>query len=235
MARFIFRFFLSTLVVVLLSSTYSTGQSDYYPLTEGARLLYQIKATQHVAEQAPREHTLSAMIVHLGTAMVQGKSVVPEGRYIDGQLTGVTFIADDETGIYYFANQNGAQKKPVVMNPIQYLIKYPVQTGASWQQKSSGFEMLNGKKLPVTLNASIVSDDEIVAVPAGVFAKCLKIQMTGSVPATDQHPAFRLDNQLWYAPGLGMIKQIQKEEQTSIKPMTFTMVLNLQEIKYSKF
>ena len=166
---------------------------------------------------------------------MQGKTVIPEGRYIDGRLAGVTFIADDETGIYYFANQNGSQKKPVIMNPIQYLIKYPVQPGARWKQKTSGFEMVNDKKLAVVLDAAIVSENEIVSVPAGVFAKCLKIQMTGTVPALNGTPEFRIDNQLWYAPGLGMIKQVQKEERLSQGPVSFTMVLNLQEIQYDKF
>lgn len=235
MARFSSRIALPILIAVLLFSSHSTGQSDYYPLTEGARLLYQIKASQKGPSETGQVHTLSAMIVHLGSAVVQGKTVVPEGRYIDGQLTGVTFIADDETGVYYFANQNGSQKKPVLMNPIQYLIKYPVQTGATWQQKSTGFEMLNGKKLNVTLTASIVSEDEIVSVPAGVFAKCLKIHMTGSIPSSDGNPSFKMDNQLWYAPGLGMIKQIQKEERISPTPLAFTMVLNLKEIQYDKF
>ena len=235
MARFSSRVVLPLLIAVLFYSHSSTGQSDYYPLTEGARLFYQIKATQKAAAQSSQEHILSAMIVHLGTAIVQGKSVVPEGRYIDGRLAGVTFIADDETGVYYFANQNGSHKKPVVMNPFQYLIKYPVQPGATWQQKSSGFEMLIGKKLDVTLNASIVSEDEIVSVPAGVFAKCLKIHMKGSIPSLNGSAEYRIDNQLWYAPGLGMIKQIQKEERVSPKPVAFTMVLNLQEIQYDKF
>ncbi len=223
------------LVAFLFHSTNITGQSDYYPLTEGARLVYQIKATQKTSTDAGQEQTLSAMIVHLGAAVVQGKTVTPEGRYIDGKLAGVTFIADDETGVYYFANQNGSQKKPVVMNPIQYLIKYPVQPGASWKQQSSGFEMVNDKKLPVTLNASIVSENEIVNVPAGVFAKCLKVRMTGLVPSSNGGPEFRIENQLWYAPGLGMIKQIQREERISPKPLAFTMVLNLQEVKYDRF
>ncbi|MGH9857349.1 MAG: hypothetical protein ACRD4B_05835, partial [Acidobacteriota bacterium] len=99
MARFSSRIALPFLIAVLLFSTNSTGQSDYYPLTEGARLFYQITATQKTAAQASQEQTLSAMIVHLGTAIVQGKNVVPEGRYIDGRLAGVTFIADDETGV----------------------------------------------------------------------------------------------------------------------------------------
>jgi hypothetical protein len=85
------------------------------------------------------------------------------------------------------------------------------------------------------LNAAIESEDEIVAVPAGVFAKCLKIHMSGFVPGTDGKPEFRIDNQLWYAPGLGMIKQIQKEERVSGTQPSFTMVLNLQEIQYEDF
>ncbi len=199
---------------------------------EGARYVYQIKATQKAPTNPVQEQILSATIVHLGAAIVQGKTVIPEGRYIDGRLAGVTFIADDETGIYYYANQNGSQKKPVVMNPIQYLIKYPVLPGAHWKQKSSGFEMVNGKKLGVMLDAAIISEDEIVSVPAGVFAKCLKIHMSGTVPPSNGAPEFRIDNQLWYAPGLGMIKQVQKEERLSQGPVSFTMVLNLKEIQY---
>lgn len=233
MARFTSHITVPIVALILLVAGNITGQSDYYPLTEGARFLYQIKAIQKT--DVVQEQVLSATIVHLGAAMVQGKSVTPEGRYIDGKLAGVTFIADDETGIYYYANQSSSQKKPVVMNPIQYLIKYPVQPGASWKQQSYGFEMVNDKRLPVTLDASIESEDEIVAVPAGVFAKCLKIRMIGSIPATKGSPAFRIENQLWYAPGLGMIKQVQTEERLTSEPVAFTMVLNLKEIKYDRF
>src|SRR5688572_30288535 len=114
MARFIFRFATPCLLAILVISGSLTGQSDYYPLTAGARFIYEIKAIQ--TTDVVQEQSLSAMVVHLGAAIVQGKTVTPEGRYIDGKLAGVTFIADDETGIYYFANQNSAQKKPVVMN-----------------------------------------------------------------------------------------------------------------------
>jgi hypothetical protein len=225
-------FFLCLLILCLEFNL--SGQSDYYPLNSGQQLVYQVKATQKTPTSLPQEQLLSAMVVHLGPASVEGKTVTPEGRYIDGKLAGVTFIADDETGIYYFANQNSNQKKPVVMNPIQYLIKYPVQTGVRWKQASSGFEMVNDRKLPVTLDASIVSDDEIVTVPAGVFAKCLKVEMIGKLAAANGGPEFRISNQLWYAPGLGMIKQVQTEERLLDAPSSFTMILNLQKVVYGE-
>jgi hypothetical protein len=49
---------------------HSTGQSNYYPLTEGARYVYQIKATQKAPSDPVQEQTLSATIVHLGAAIV---------------------------------------------------------------------------------------------------------------------------------------------------------------------
>jgi hypothetical protein len=235
MARFRFtKLLLFCLFLALLSFRpfNLNGQSDYYPLNRGTQYVYEVKATQKNSSALPQEQILSAMVIHLGSANVQGKTVTPEGRYIDGKLAGVTFVADDETGIYYFANQNSGQKKPVVMNPIQYLIKYPVQTGATWKQQSSGFEMVNDRKLPILLDASIVSSDEIVSVPAGVFAKCLKIQMSGKLTSVNGGPEFRINNQLWYAPGLGMIKQVQTEERLSAAPSMFTMVLNLQKVVY---
>jgi len=237
MARFrfsMFRLFLLAAVLFIVSQAVVSSQSNYYPLDRGTQYVYQVKASQKGSTGAVQEQTLSATIVHLDTATVQGKTVTPEGRYIDGRLAGVTFIADDDSGIYYFANQFGGQKKPTVMDPIQYLIKYPVQTGATWKQQTSGFEMVNEKKLPILLDASIVSSEEVVAVPAGVFAKCLKVLMTGSIPAVNGSPEFRISNQLWYAPGLGMIKQIQTEERISSVPSSFTMVLNLQKVVYGQ-
>jgi hypothetical protein len=235
MARFCFRiFFLTALLFLLLSQTTVNSQSNYYPLDGGTQYVYEVKASQKVGTGAVQSQTLSAMIVHLPSATVQGKTVTPEGHYIDGKLAGVTFIADDATGIYYYANQVGGQKKPTVMDPIQFLIKYPAQAGATWKQHGSGFEMVNDKKLPLMLDASIVSSDEIVTVPAGVFVKCLKVLMTGSIPSTNGGPEFRISNQLWYAPGLGMIKQIQTEEKVSSQPLAFTMVLNLQKVIYGQ-
>jgi len=231
------KFYLTLFLLCLLVFYFEfnlSGQSDYYPLNSGTQFVYEVKATQKSSSSLPQEQILSAMILHLGPASVQGKTVTPEGRYIDGKLAGVTFVADDETGIYYYANQNSNQKKPVVMNPIQYLIKYPVQTGSRWKQQSSGFEMVNDRKLPITLDASIVSDNEIVSVPAGVYVKCLKVEMTGKLPSLNGGPEFRISNQLWYAPGLGMIKQVQTEERLLSAPSSFTMVLNLQKVVYGE-
>jgi hypothetical protein len=235
MARLQFLLILFTaFFAVIFSQSNVSSQSNYYPLDRGTQYVYQVTASQKAATGAVQSQTLSAMIVHLPVAMVGGKTVTPEGHYIDGKLAGVTFIADDEKGIYYYANQLGGQKKPAVMDPVQFLIKYPVQNGASWKQQSSGFEMVNDKKLSLMLDASIVSSDEIVTVPAGVFAKCLKVLMTGNIPSVNGGPEFRISNQLWYAPGLGLIKQVQTEERVSTQPLSFTMVLNLQKVVYGE-
>lgn len=223
---------LVTFLALLLISTQITAQSDYYPLLKGARYFYQVKASQKTASNPAREQTFSAVVVHLPEAVVQGKTVTPEGRYIDGKLAGVIFVADEKSGIYYYANQKGSQKKPVLLNPIQYLIKYPIQIGATWNQQTSAFETLNDKRLPVTLHASIEGIEEMVTVPAGVFAKCLKIRMAGRIPSLAGRPEFHIDTQLWYAPGLGMIKQIQTEQRIAPDPASFTMALNLQQVQY---
>ena len=224
--------FLVSFLTLLFISAQVTAQSDYYPLLKGARYLYEVKASQKTPSTPAREQTFSAMVIHLPEAVVQGKTVTPEGRYIDGKLAGVIFVADEKSGIYYYANQKGSQKKPVLMNPIQYLIKYPIQIGATWNQESSAFETLYDKRLSVTLHASIEAVEEMVVVPAGVYAGCLKIRMAGKIPASAGRPEFRIDSQLWYAPGMGMIKQIQTEERFSDQPASFTMVLNLQEVQY---
>ena len=229
------RFFsLTVLFCLLISQTTLFSQSNYYPLDRGTQYVYEVKASQKGSTGDVQQQTLSAMIVHLPVATVAGKTVTPEGHYIDGKLAGVTFIADDERGVYYYANQFGGQKKPTLMDPVQYLIKYPVQAGATWKQQGSGFEMVNEKKLSLMMNASIISSDEIVTVPAGVFAKCLKVLITGKIAAANGNPEFRISNQLWYAPGLGMIRQVQTEEKMGSQAASFTMVLNLQKVVYGE-
>ena len=212
------------------------AETVYYPLLPNIRYEYRVKATTGDAGQT-RDFNLSAAITTMKSMEFRGKTVIPQKYEVAGEFASLSFVTEDKTGVYYFASQRPKDREPELTDPLQYVIRYPVGEGASWIQKSAEFDLINNnQKLPVALKAVIESTAEIVTVPSGSFANCLKIKMIGTAQGEglQSHLRFDIEKTLWYAPGVGMVKSIQREKRSSIDPSasddaTFTIVMLLQE------
>jgi hypothetical protein len=97
----------------------------------------------------------------------------------------------------------------------------------------------DNRKLPVQMHADITGTTEIVVVPAGSFAGCLRVTIKGTVAGdgNGSHVQFQIQKDLWYAPGVGLIKSIQKEERlasASAQSGSFSIVMLLENFGTAK-
>lgn len=215
--------------VFVLVYVLANAESTYYPFTPNVRYQYRVQATRSIANEA-RDFNASAAIVRMEAQTLQGQKVFPERYELDGQIASFSFVCEDHTGVYYMASKEPHAVEPRMTKPFQYLIRYPLQIGTRWTQPSLEFDLLNdNRKLPVDLKADIAATQETVIVPAGSFSGCLKINLEGKT--FDQQ--FHIQKNLWYAPGVGLIKSIQREERTG-GSARFSLVMLLENFRYEK-
>lgn len=78
------------------------------------------------------------------------------------------FLAEDEYGIYAYAEQGSDDVEPILVEGKRYDFRHPLKVGNNWSYVNSKGE---------NYTSTIVKEEE-VTVPAGNF-KCLKIESTG--------------------------------------------------------
>jgi hypothetical protein len=191
----------------------SNPDHSYYPLQEGFIWEYQVSVRIRSGLSNTPDLTYGrAEVRNLPVRTLEGRTVKPQQIEMAGQL-GFTFLIDDEHGIYQFARQPLGTAKPVFDDAATYVLKYPAQVGAQWQDKTN--TLLLERNTPVPQSARVVSSAEIVSVPAGTFKGCLEIQTTGSIsrrfPDLAGAVEIQIDTETWYAPGVGMIKTVHQE------------------------
>ncbi len=80
-------------------------------------------------------------------------------------------------------------------------------------------DRLRGRHLPVELEATVASTDAAVDTPAGHFAHCIRVDSQGTATVlTDRaHTEVQVtvEQQDWYAPGIGLVKTIRREHADS--------------------
>lgn len=223
---------ISALIIFCLTAGSVCAESVYYPLLPNVRYVYRVKATTGDAKQT-QDFNLSAAITTMKSVELHGKTVIPQKYEVAGEFSSLSYVTEDDTGIYFVASQLARDPEPELTMPFQYLIHYPIGVGTNWVQKSSEFDLINNnQKLPVTLHAVIESTGETVTVPSGSFSNCLKVKMTGTADGehTQSGLRFEIEKTLWYAPGVGMIKSLQKETRTGPEPdnASLTIIMLLQ-------
>ncbi len=164
-------------------------QEDYYPLAEGCA--WSSRATVPRANQQKQELPASMRVM--------GKKKVKDVDcfVVENEVAGVAsreYVAADSGGVkVYGGSQHGVEfvyDKPILR------LKYPLQAGASWQDRA-------GEGGAVVEYKTTVAGEEEVEVPAGKFkAFKLKIETTS--------PAGRVEAYNWHARGVGIVKQSLK-------------------------
>jgi hypothetical protein len=120
-------------------------------------------------------------------------------------------MAKDAQGIYKFATQSPKDVSPKILKTPNYIIKYPIKIGTSWEIEARS-KLLNDAL--VMLKATIEAIDDVVTVPAGTFKNCLRIKTEGVIRKEElgNEIIVNIEGYRWYAPGVGFIKDIRKEK-----------------------
>ncbi len=198
-------------LVVLLGC--SKGGESYYPLKEGITWEYHTSFRSEGTYVAEKSETKKVVITNFAQRELKGKTVTPQKMDIEGRIL-FCFIIEDSNGIYTFALQPSGAVEPVIAPFPAYKIKYPIKVGTTWDA---------GIKL------TIESIDEVVTVSAGTFKGCVKIKGIGAIKKDFGDPIgvanIRSEIYDWYAPGVGLIKEIIKDTSDNVGSSETTMQL----------
>lgn len=140
--------------------------------------------------------------------------------------TRLLYTTTDE-GIFRLATitSNGQQINEPAPRPI---LVYPLKIGTTWKDKTTTFlleksgppqDTLFRIQEPVLLEYKITSVSDSVNVPAGTFNNCLKIEAAGRAHADVGNYVGKISitvkQTAWYAPDIGLIKSIRREQTNS--------------------
>lgn len=187
----------------------SRGSEFYYPLKEGMTWEYKLSLNSEGAYGTKKSWTKKVVLINFAPRELEGKDVTPQKRDIEGQIL-FFFFTEDSNGINLFAFQLPEDVEPYI-NPFpSYAIKYPIQVGTTWDTTQAA--ILVG--CPITLKHTIEKVDEVVTVSAGTFKGCAKVKSIGATKVALGDPMgvanIREEYYDWFAPGVGLIKQIIK-------------------------
>lgn len=176
----------------------------YYPLDPGFAWQYRVSLTEGNELTVTR-----ADIVNMQETHLLGRRTIPQRSDMFGQIL-IRFLVIDGRGVFEYAQQVG-DGVPISTEPPNYVLRAPVADGTTW---SSNWQTVkDGRRLSVPTVKAIAAVNETVMVPAGTFADCLRLRITGKVDVNLRSGPSTIDVQgdEWYAPGVGFIKGTFRE------------------------
>ena len=195
-------------VVAVLSLALCLGchgdLTRYYPLDPGFTWQYRVSLNEGHDLTSTR-----AEIVNMEETHLLGRRTVPQRSEMFGQIL-IRFLAIDGRGVFEYAQQVG-DSAPTGTEAPNYVLRAPVADGTTW---SSNWQTVkDGRRLSVPTVKAIAAVNETVMVPAGTFADCLRLRITGKVDVNLRSGPSTIDVQgdEWYAPGVGFIKGTFRE------------------------
>lgn len=173
------------------SSCFGQTAEKYYPLKEGMTWVYSATSTKSGVQKIT--------VTNLAPRELQGKTVTPRKWEVGGGVRHF-FIAQDDYGVYRYAEQMTAAAEPKIVTPKVYYLKNPVDKGTDWDNITK----MGENELKV--NITVESIRETVQVPAGTYKECVKLKHEGSMQ--EAQASFTLTAYEWYGPGVGLVKSL---------------------------
>lgn len=212
-----FRNCLFGIVLVLFIILYGCGSKSesYYPTGEGKSWVYQKSTVSgFIGVDAGDKKVI---VTNMPSRDLSNNKVIPKKYEQDGKVNFI-YISEKKNGVSVFARQGTNSIEPTIFKDPIYVLKYPIQKGTSWE--ATVFLNLMGWKNPLILKYEIDNIDDTVTVPAGSFNKCIKVKGFGQIK-TDIGGFITREEHDWYAPNVGWIKGVYKEEFKKIGQSAF--------------
>jgi hypothetical protein len=184
-------------VVVILATLSCRGQeakspdkpADYYPLKVGNKWHYLVELGNG------RKVVFLYQIVKIEN--VDGKRRARVEMVVNGEVKGTEHIGVDGAGVFRYR----INEQPI--SPPACLLKYPVKEGETWTTETKVGDQ------PVTMSAKTGIHEE-VQVPAGKY-RAISVK----TDRTENGIPVRVTS--WFAPDVGMIKQLVEMRAGNIK------------------
>ena len=226
--------------ILILVIGCSEKEYQYFPLSDGKIWNYSIVINPGVEDKLvykKTNFTLEKQTI-LGREKKNKKQVYP-------------IIREDNSIYYYAKNKNGITREGMQQRgdfPIKYekdkkyVLKFPLKLGTEWQSVSKTYLILRRyayfdyrATTNFDLKYKIDSLDESIKVPAGKFDNCIKIIGNGKTTFIGDREIGTIKILVstidWYAPNVGLVKSIRKEETDSDLFGTSKMVQVLDDYK----
>lgn len=221
--------------MLLVSACSNNEGHEYFPLQEGAYWRYKMNyrtmdgrwdtffAYENYPSYRNDEHTIFVR------------------KTLDGREYHYT-INDDGIMVQNYEITEGMQTR--IESNQHYVFKFPLEVGQSWNDKSYSQVLIKtgppqktvfriNANIPV--NVTVESMNESVTVPAGTFNNCIKINLKGSgfhdAGNYVGHTIVSIDEERWYAPGVGLVKSIRREKTTDLVVRDGQINLDLEEFR----
>jgi hypothetical protein len=159
------------------------------------------------------------------------------------------YITQDNTGIMIYATQSYKDIEPKMLKTPSYILKNPIKKETTWHKTMNiSFEPSQS----IDLQATIDNINDVVDVPSGTYNNCLKVKCIGKTVYGDREVINMISNILslgikdknfinidveyyiWYAPGVGNVKNIYKETANLGGKLIFTKERTVQLLSFKK-
>ena len=213
-----------------------SDRSDYFPLDAGWSWRYRVTSE---IKNLGKEHA-ETLVANRGTIAVDDRKVVPR-MYQDGHRY---YYAAQDDGVLLVADRAvGEEARPA--QPDQFVLKYPLDPGTSWSVESQTYLLrrqifsptaviMVPIRAPISMTYTIEGKDDVVRVPAGTFRNCLRIHGTATamrdLGERIGEAEVNVDVIEWFAPGVGFIKMVRKEETRPESHAGGSMTIELQSL-----
>ena len=196
--------------LLLLCAACASEDDDYFPTTPGYEWVYDVSRT---ALRSSEPIIQKSIVRNLRAERVGAQRYYPK-IYASGEKRYFTRTSD---GVAY--RRAGAQRPALILS-------HPPAPGARWRAPSRLYLFeLPGKpgqdrdqdqiKPALTLDYAIVGTDDVVDVPAGRFARCVRVEAQGflDLPARAALGirSIKVEQTQWFAPGVGLVKMTRRE------------------------
>ncbi|MCG8325885.1 MAG: hypothetical protein MI673_10235 [Thiotrichales bacterium] len=210
------------LIFILLSifvAGCEDGPPDYYPLEEGYYWRYKM---HYEIMNGPMD---SFFALENREPVMGQQGLLYEQYTMDGKSY---FYQDSAAGLLLLRQSRHLDFKDEYHETNRYLFKYPLHKGQQW--RSDTWSRVLIKVGPpqktefrivaqVPVSVLIESMTDTVTVPAGTFRNCMRVRTTGRAFFDAGNYVGKtvvgIDETVWYAPDIGMIKTVRRETTTS--------------------
>ena len=193
---------------------------DYFPLQEGVRWHYRVET--HRGDQV---ETRLFSIENTGRVAFDGKYFdlpVTVRRTSDGTDY---YILDAEDGKFRIAKRTVVELKPRFDDKERRILPHQdaLSPGQSWFSAGTTY-LLRGRRTDIvpdtrdlgfSMEYEIASLTDTVEVPAGRYQRCIRVEGKGEfslyVDPRLGYQDVRIEQNEWYAPGVGLVKLVRNE------------------------
>ena len=204
--------------------------ADYFPLESGIHWRYSVF---YETMDGPTDSIF--VIENLPVSRIDGNTVYTQKTLNDQYY----IFTRDETGILFLGEKLASDS--IDNKASEYVFRYPLETGHKWEGASRTRVLMKTGPPQKTLykihvdipvEFEVISTNETVTVPAGVFKNCLRIRTKGSGFYNAGNyigkTIISIHDTSWYAPGVGLVKVIREEMTTSRALDLGTLVMELE-------